>query len=170
LFSEHFGYPVQPREIGLHCEADTDVGLAYQSSLGATVALVADLGRNDVHRRDFLRTAPFVAAAAVAPSRDWLLATLDAAQRRPGGKISHKQVVAILEVFAVYQEADVMRGGGHARRALAQYVTAMSCHWSARSPRTPRPVQVSSPLPASRHTYWAGWPLTTADKLSRSAT
>lgn len=123
LFSEHFGYPVQPREIGLHCEPDSDVGLAYQSSLGATVALVADLGRNDVHRRDFLRTAPFVAAAAVAPSRDWLLATLDAAQRRPGGRIGHKQVAAIREAFAVYQEADVMRGGGHARRALAQYVT-----------------------------------------------
>ncbi|MGH3670191.1 MAG: hypothetical protein ACRDSH_06090 [Pseudonocardiaceae bacterium] len=123
LFSEHFGYPVQPREIGLHCEPDSDVGLVYQSSLRATVALVADLGRNDVHRRDFLRAAPFVAVAAVAPSRDWLLATLDAAQRRPGGRIGHKQVAAIREAFAVYQEADVMRGGGHARRALAQYVT-----------------------------------------------
>ncbi len=123
LFSEHFGYPVRPEGIGLHGEADTDVGLAYQSSLAATVAVVADLGSNDVHRRDFLRTAPFVAAAAVAPSRDWLLATLDAARRRPGGRIGHAQVAAIREAFAVYQEADVMHGGGHARRALAQYVT-----------------------------------------------
>ncbi|MGH3924546.1 MAG: hypothetical protein ACRDTT_17085 [Pseudonocardiaceae bacterium] len=76
-----------------------------------------------MHRRDFLCSAPFVAAAAVAPSRDWLLATLDAARPRPGGRVGHEQVAAIREVFAVYQEADVMRGGGHARRALAQYVT-----------------------------------------------
>ncbi len=123
LFSEHFGYPVRPESIGLHAEADTDVGLAYQPGLGATVGVVADLGRNDVHRRDFLRSAPFVAAAAVAPSRDWLLATLDATSARPGGRIGHEQVAAIREAFAVYQEADVMRGGGHARRALAQYVT-----------------------------------------------
>ncbi|MGH4000230.1 MAG: hypothetical protein ACRDTJ_22535, partial [Pseudonocardiaceae bacterium] len=79
MFSEHFGYLVQAEAIGLCAEADTDVGLVYQSSLGTTVAIVADLGRNDVHRRDFLCSAPFVAAAAVAPSRDWLLATLDAA-------------------------------------------------------------------------------------------
>ncbi|MGH3573762.1 MAG: hypothetical protein ACRDRD_22275 [Pseudonocardiaceae bacterium] len=123
LFSEHFGYPVRPEAIGLSADADTDVGLRYRSGLAATVAAVADLGRNDVHRRDFLRTAPFVAAAAVAPSRDWLLATLDATVPRGGAKVDHEQVAAIREAFAVYQEADVMRGGGHARRALAQYVT-----------------------------------------------
>src|SRR6478609_6596193 len=49
LFSEHFGYPVRPESIGLHAEADTDVGLSYQPGLGATVGVVADLGRNDVH-------------------------------------------------------------------------------------------------------------------------
>ena len=58
-----------------------------------------------------------------SPSRDWLLATLDATRPRPGGRVDHGQVVAIRETFAVYQEADVMRGGGHARHALAQYVT-----------------------------------------------
>jgi hypothetical protein len=105
LFSEHFGYLVRPEVIGLRAEADTDVGLAYQPGLGATVAVVADLGRNDVYRRDFLRSAPFIAAAAVAPSRDWLLATLDATRPRPGGRVDHEQVVAIREAFAVYQEA-----------------------------------------------------------------
>lgn len=114
---------MRPEAIGLHAEADTDLGLAYQLGLGATVGVVAGLGRNDVHRRDFLQSAPFLAAAAVAPSRDWLLATLDATRPRRGGRVDHDQVAAIREAFAVYQEADVMRGGGHARRALAQYVT-----------------------------------------------
>ncbi|MGH3871121.1 MAG: hypothetical protein ACRDSR_06315 [Pseudonocardiaceae bacterium] len=63
----------------------------YPLGVGATVAAVADLGSNDVHRRDFLRTAPFVVAAAVAPSRDWLLATLDATMPRPGaGSITNR--------------------------------------------------------------------------------
>ncbi|MGH3855283.1 MAG: hypothetical protein ACRDR6_17670 [Pseudonocardiaceae bacterium] len=123
LFSEHFGYLVTPEVIGLAADADIDVGLRYEPSLAATVAVVADLGRNDVYRRNFLCGAPFVAVAAVAPSRDWLLATLDATTPRPGGKLDHEQVAAIREAFAVYQEADVMRGGGHSRRALAQYVT-----------------------------------------------
>ena len=123
LFSEHLGYPLKPEDIGLTTGPDTDIGLCYQSGLGATVAAIADLGRNDVYRRDFLRDAAFVGAAAVAPSRDWLLATLDATRRCPGGRIGQVQVVAIREAFAVYQEADVMRGGGHARRGLAQYVT-----------------------------------------------
>ncbi|MGH3719727.1 MAG: hypothetical protein ACRDRI_13000 [Pseudonocardiaceae bacterium] len=123
LFSEHFGYLVSPEAIGLTADADTDIGLRYELGLGAAVAVVADLGRNDVYRRGFLCSAPFVAAAAVAPSRDWLLATLDATEPRPGGRVDHEQVASIHEAFAVYQEADVMRGGGHARRALALYVT-----------------------------------------------
>jgi hypothetical protein len=100
---------------------------SFRSVSGAPECAQDEMGaesRNAVlYRRDFLCTAPFVAVAAVGPSRDWLLATLDATQRRPGGKIGHAQVVAIREAFDAYQEADVMLGGGHARRALAQYVT-----------------------------------------------
>ncbi|MGB6163590.1 MAG: hypothetical protein WBF75_13665 [Pseudonocardiaceae bacterium] len=123
LFSEHLGYPVRPEEIGLAADAGTNIGLFYQPSVGATVAAIADLGRNDVHRRNFLHDAPFVAVAAIAPSRDWLLATLDTSTPRPGGRVGHEQVTTIRETFAIYQEADVMRGGGNARHALAQYVT-----------------------------------------------
>lgn len=123
LFSEHFGYPIHHETIGLPADTDTDIGLAYLPCLAATVSAIAYLGRNDVRRRDCLRSATFVAAAAVAPSRDWLLATLDATKSRSGRRIGHDQVAAIREAFAVYQEADVMHGGGHARQALAQYVT-----------------------------------------------
>lgn len=123
LFSEHFGYLVAPEAIGLRAEADADLGLVYHLSLGATVTVVADLGRNDVYRRGFLQDAPFVAVASVAPSRAWLLAILDATTPRPGGRIDHEQITAIRETFVVYQEIDVMHGGGHARHALTEYVT-----------------------------------------------
>ncbi len=156
LFSEHFGYPVRPQDIGFHFETDTDVGLVYQSSLRATVAVVADLGRNDVYRRDFLRTSPFIAVAAVAPSRDWLLATLDATQRRPGSRIGHAQVAAIREAFDTYQEADVMLGGGHARRALAQYVTGHVL-LLVRDADPDTDTGASLFAAASQHVYLLGW-------------
>jgi hypothetical protein len=156
LFSEHFGYPVLLEAIGLAADADTDIGLSYQSSLRTTVAVVADLGRNDVHRRGFLCSAPFVAAAAVAPSRDWLLATLDATRPRPGGRVGHEQVAAIREAFNVYQEADVMRGGGHARRALAQYVTGQVLPLVRNAdPETDSGASLFAA--ASQHVYLLGW-------------
>ena len=127
LFSEYFGYPVWPEDIGLRCETDTEIGLVYHSSLAVTVAIVAELGRNDVRRRNFLLTAPFL-AAAVAPSRAWLLATLDVTQRHPGGRVGHAQVVTIREAFALYQEADVMHGGGPLRLAEASGDAMLGAH------------------------------------------
>jgi hypothetical protein len=86
----------------------SDLGLAYAASLPTTVEVVAELGRHDMERRTFLSTALFTVAASVAPSRDWLLATVDAIRR----------------TFGVFQELDVMRGGGHAREQLAKYLTS----------------------------------------------
>lgn len=156
LFSEYFGYPVQVEEIGLRFEPDAGLGLAYHSSLGVTVAVVTELGRNDVRRRNYLFTAPFLAAAAVAPSRDWLLATLDATQRRPGGRVGHVEVAAIREAFALYQEADVMLGGGHARRALAQYVTGYVLPL-VRDVDPDTDTGTSLFAAASQHVYLLGW-------------
>ncbi|MGH3867093.1 MAG: hypothetical protein ACRDQ4_13310 [Pseudonocardiaceae bacterium] len=156
MFSEHFGYLVQSEEIGLADDAGTDTGLFYQPSVGATVAVVADLGRNDVHRRNFLHDAPIVAVAAIAPSRDWLLATLDASTPGPAGRVDHEQVAAIREAFAVYQEADVMRGGGHARRALAQYVTGHVLPL-VRDADPDTDVGASLFAAASEQTYLLGW-------------
>jgi hypothetical protein len=56
-----------------------------QSDVGAALVRRRSTGSGDrVPRSDFLHSAPFVAAAAVAPSRDWLLATLDSTRPRPG--------------------------------------------------------------------------------------
>ncbi|MCO1577673.1 hypothetical protein M8C13_18105 [Crossiella sp. SN42] len=103
------------------------LGLTYAASLPTTVDVVAELGRHDMERRRFLTSAAFAVAASVAPSRDWLLATLDeidAARSRTGtGTISTEQVDAIRRTFGVFQELDVMRGGGHARAQLAAYLT-----------------------------------------------
>jgi hypothetical protein len=100
-----------------------DLGLSYAPSLPSTVEVVAELGRHDMERRTFLTGALFSVAASVAPSRDWLLATLDEAGTAQG-RISSEQVEAIRRTFGVFQELDVMRGGGHAREQLSTYLTS----------------------------------------------
>ncbi|WP_326551794.1 hypothetical protein [Micromonospora sp. NBC_01813] len=75
-----------------------------------------------VVRRNIVK-APFVLAALGAPSRDWLLATLDETSTERGPRqIGMRQVAGIREMFALFQELDVMRGGGHARTALVEYM------------------------------------------------
>lgn len=123
VFSEQLGYPVIPIDIGLPATDEHAVGLRYSESIAATVVAVAELGRYDLRRRGFLRHGTFLAVAAVAPSRDWLLAVLDATERRPGGCIGEHQVSVIRAAFADFQEADVLHGGGYARQALTEYVT-----------------------------------------------
>lgn len=123
LFSEQFGYPITPVDIGLPATDEHEVGLLYSESIAATVIAVAELGRYDLRRRGFLRHGTFLAVAAIAPSRDWLIAVLDATERRAGSRIGTHQVSVIRQAFADFQEADVMRGGGYARQALTEYVT-----------------------------------------------
>lgn len=77
-----------------------------------------------MRRRGFLNHGTFLVVAAVAPSRDWLLAMLDATEPRPGGRIGQQQVLLIRETFTGFLEADATGGGGHARRALAEYLTS----------------------------------------------
>jgi hypothetical protein len=77
--------------------------------------------RSDVERRQFLTTGILTVAASVAPSRDWLVATLEEAIESRG-RVGTAQVDAIRRTFGVFQELDVMRGGGHARPQLASYL------------------------------------------------
>ncbi len=83
VFSDHFGYRVTTYDLGLGEGAGAERALVYNSSYAATVEVVADLGRADVDRRNFLAGVPFAALAGVGPSRDWLMNTLDQSPARP---------------------------------------------------------------------------------------
>lgn len=124
LFSEELGYPIIPEDLGLPATHEHELGLRYHDSIGATVVAVAELGRYDVRRRRFVQHGTFLVVAAIAPSRDWLLATLDATEPRPDGRIGQQQVLVIRETFAGFLETDAMASPTHARRALADYLTS----------------------------------------------
>nr|WP_205862172.1 hypothetical protein [Planosporangium thailandense] len=99
-------------------------GLEYPENPRTTIDTIIDLGRADMKRRSIIK-APFVLAALGAPSRDWLLATLDGTTTERGPRqVGMKQVAGIRDMFALFQEMDVMRGGGHARTALVEYLNS----------------------------------------------
>jgi hypothetical protein len=98
--------------------------LIYSSNTSTTVDTIIELGKADVKRRNVIK-APFVLAALAAPSRDWLVSTLDETTSDRGPrKVGLRQVAGIREMFALFQEMDVMRGGGHARTALLEYMNS----------------------------------------------
>ncbi|MGW4714352.1 hypothetical protein [Nocardia sp. NPDC004260] len=72
-------------------------------------------------RRKLLATAPFAAVAAIGPSRDWLLNTLDQLpdERR---RVRLEDVTAVKNMFGTFQEMDIFQGGGSGRLVLAAYM------------------------------------------------
>ncbi|WKU07066.1 hypothetical protein [Micromonospora sp. HUAS LYJ1] len=121
--SERLSRRVSPSDFGMTKEETLAArGLRYSDDTRATVDTIIDLGRADVKRRDIVK-APFVLAALGAPSRDWLLAMLEeTATERGPRQVGMRQVAGIREMFALFQDMDVMRGGGHARIALVEYM------------------------------------------------
>lgn len=133
-----------------------DLGLAYSPSVPDTLRTVTELGSGDVRRRDFIRRAAYTSTALAAPTRDWLIASLDAIDADRGSRIGAEQVEDIRTMFGLFQEMDVIGGGGeHVRRTVAQYLSdhVMPMIHDQHS----EPVQRTLYEVASEQTYLAGW-------------
>nr|WP_186832004.1 transcriptional regulator [Streptomyces sp. ISID311] len=121
VFSGHFGRRITTYDLGLGEEPDLDRPLTYSPSWASTVESVTELGRADMDRRKFLAASPFAAAAGIGPSRDWLLNTLDQAPQT-GPKVRLEDVTSVRNMFAAFQDTDVMQGGGSGRLVLTEYM------------------------------------------------
>lgn len=121
VISASIGFRVTTYDLGFAEGGTAERSLAYNSSFAVTVEAVADLGRADVDRRKFLAAAPFAAVAAVGPSRDWLLNTIDQ-QPDPGPRVRLEDVTAVKNMFGEFQRMDVLQGGGSGRLILAEYM------------------------------------------------
>lgn len=98
--------------------------LRYHPDETTALTTVAEMGKADMDRRKLI-AAPFVLAALAGPSRDWLLATLGTVTGEQGPRrVGMEQVDGIRDMFRLFQELDVMRGGGHARTALVEYMSS----------------------------------------------
>jgi hypothetical protein len=130
-------------------------GLVYADDAAATVDTILELGSADVKRRNVIKS-PFALAALAAPSRDWLLSTLDETTGERGPrKVGMSQVEGIRDMFRLFQEMDVMRGGGHARLALVEYLNSYVIPLLKR--RHPKNVQRALFEAASEQAYLVGW-------------
>ncbi len=123
--SERLGRRVTPSDFGMpEEEALAERGLQYGGSPLRSFQTVIDLGKAEMKRRNVI-AAPFVLAALGGPSRDWLISTLgETSTERGPRQVGMRQVAGIREMFALFQDMDVMRGGGHARTALVEYMSS----------------------------------------------
>ncbi|MGA5634481.1 transcriptional regulator [Streptomyces lydicamycinicus] len=121
VFSGHFGRRITTYDLGLGEAPDLDRQLTYSPSWASTVESVTELGRADMDRRKFLAASPFAAAAGIGPSRDWLLNTLDQVPKA-GPKVRLEDVTSVRNMFAAFQDTDVMQGGGSGRLVLTEYM------------------------------------------------
>ncbi len=153
---ERLGRRITPSDFGMTDEASLAArALTYSPDLAATVETVVELGRADVKRRKVI-AAPFVVAALASPSRDWLLNSLDGAVSERGPRrIGMRQIDGIREMFRLFQEMDVMRGGGHARVALVEYMNSYVLPLVRREHA--HDVQLALYEAAAEQTYLLGW-------------
>ncbi|MFI7431882.1 hypothetical protein ACIBPB_33455 [Micromonospora sp. NPDC049836] len=154
--SERLGRRITPSDFRMPDEETlAERGLSYGGSAISTVETIIDLGRADVKRRQIIK-APFVLAALGAPSRDWLLATLDEMSTERGPRqVGMRQVAGIRDMFALFQEMDVMRGGGHARTALIEYMSSYVVPLLKRDHQPP--VEKALYEAAAELAYLIGW-------------
>jgi hypothetical protein len=155
--SEKLGRTVLPADFDMPDDESLAArGLSYLSDPRTTMETVAELGRADVNRRQIVK-APFVLAALAVPSRDWLLATLDElAGERGSRKVGMQQVQGIRDMFRLFQEMDVMRGGGHARSALIEYMNSYVLPLVTREGH-PAQLQTAIYEAAAEQAYLVGW-------------
>lgn len=152
VISDRVGVRISPAELGLAESPTRDRALVYDPSFAATVNVVTDLGRADVERRKVLMSAVFAGAASIAPSREWLLSTLTA---EPTRRVGQADVRAVKNMFSVFQEMDVMQGGGSGRLALAAY---MNEHvYPMLSARKSASVNDSLLRASAEQSYLLGW-------------
>ncbi|WP_030517385.1 hypothetical protein [Nocardia sp. NRRL WC-3656] len=152
--SEKLGRRVRPAEIGMEDSSSlASRSLLYSPDPDATLETLNDLG-TAYTAGEF--AAPFILAALAAPSRDWLLASFEEVSSERGPRvIGMHQVSGIRDMFALFQEMDVMRGGGHARAALVNYMNTTVIPL-IRSQHQPA-VQAALYDAAAEQAYLIGW-------------
>lgn len=157
VLSERLGRRVVPGDFGMSDESSlASRALRYHAAAADTVDTIIEMGRADVKRRSIL-SAPFVLTALAEPSRDWLLASLESvADERGPRQVGLNQVAGIRDMFALFQEMDVMRGGGHARVALVEYMNSYVLPLARRDHGSEQ-VQRALYQAASEQAYLVGW-------------
>ena len=114
-----------------------ELGLAVQSGPACggldwdadSLIVLTDLSRLDVdmERRQLLGSAAYSVGALTLPNQTWWtrLAERSGARSAPGARVVGRgDLEAVRDMVAIFSKVDQRRGGGHARTAVVQYLTA----------------------------------------------
>jgi tetratricopeptide (TPR) repeat protein len=157
--ARRLGRPVTLHEVGL--TSPLAPGPATLDWRVDTLVALGDLGRLDVDmdRRHVLESAIFSVAGLALPENAWWQDMLNRADARRSGRtriVGRADVDAVQDMVSIFSKVDQRRGGGHARTAVAQYLTTdVSAFLNAAFPdRTVRQDLFSA---ASELAYLCGW-------------
>ncbi len=94
-----------------------------------TLITLDDLGSTDVdvNRRRVLLGAAYSVAAVALPAESWWVDMVERSRARAasgGVGVGRSDVDAVRDMVAMFSRLDQRRGGGHARTAVVQYLTA----------------------------------------------
>lgn len=161
--SRHLGRNLSLDDIGLAApapaaESTSPQGLDWRVD---TLTALAELGRDDVdlERRRVLQAAAYSVAALALPSQSWWqeMAEHRDARSAPGARlVGSGDVDAVRDMAAMFSRVDQRRGGGHARTAVVQYLTADVAGYLRGNFRDDR-IRQDMFSAASELAYVAGW-------------
>jgi hypothetical protein len=123
--SRRMEHPLHLADLGIASKTD-QVPIFQSDDLPEDpVAAVAQLGRADVDRRTMLANAVYSITALTLPlaRRDELSAQAARVRSRRVAKVGNAEVCAVLEVTRAFNQVDEQLGGGHARRAVVEYLS-----------------------------------------------
>lgn len=154
VLSDRLNRTIRPSDIGMEdAESLATRALQYEQQPEHSLDTLRDLGV--AHTAGNFK-APFILAALAAPSRDWLLATFEEVETERGPRaVGMQQVAGIRDMFSLFQEMDVMRGGGHARAALISYMNSTVIPLIRREHQPD--VQAALYDAAAEQAYLVGW-------------
>jgi tetratricopeptide (TPR) repeat protein len=145
----------------------TDLGLESPTTVPAAhadlkwgrdpVTDLVSLGRAELERRDFAKTALYSLAALAVPLHEWReIAERGRRARGRGGAVGRGEIAAVRHMTATFSQSDERFGGGHGRLAIVAYLTSdVASYLRGRFPSDEmRRAMFAS---AAELTYLAGW-------------
>ena len=122
---ERLGRSVRADEVGFGTgkEVSADLGLTYPDKAADGITLVTDLWQADIGGASALLTAPADVGAWNDASLSWLVAARhDAASGTGSRKVGPADIAGIRGTVEMFDRLDGQHGGGHARRALIEFL------------------------------------------------
>lgn len=156
--SRRVGRPLLQADLGIASNSDQEQVLGREQLSEDPVTAVARLGRADVDRRMVLANAVYSIAALTLPlaQRQELAHQAARVRTRPTATVGAAEVNAVLEVTQVFNRADEQLGGGHARRAVVEYLATDVASYCQASFATEHARQAMFGA-AAQLAYLAGW-------------